>query len=113
VGASIATLISYALGAGAIIGFFLPATRAYNIAGWQSMAKPLIASFIMGIYIYLMRSTTILAVLGGAVIFVIVMIFIGGIDQQDFRLIKAVFHGKTYPHNLYLTIGKKDRSFTE
>jgi len=91
VGASIATLFSYALGAGAIIGLFIPATRVYNIAGWQSMVKPCIASFLMGIFMFFMGTITTSAILGGVLVFIAVMFFIGGINQQDVRLIKAIF----------------------
>ena len=91
VGASIATLFSYALGAGAIIGLFIPATRVYNIAGWQSMVKPCIASFLMGIFMFFMGTITTSAILGGVLVFIAVMFFIGGINQQDARLIKAIF----------------------
>lgn len=91
VGASIATLISYMLSAGLIIGHLLPVTRKYNIAGCQAMAKPLVASVIMGIYVYYIRSHLILAVMGGGIIFILAMFLIKGINQQDIQLAKTLF----------------------
>ncbi len=91
VGASIATLISYILSAGLIIGHLLPATRKYNVVGCQAMLKPLVASIVMGIYVYYMRSHLALAIIGGAIIFILTMFPIRGINRQDIQFAKAVF----------------------
>lgn len=91
VGASIATLISYILSAGLVIGHLLPATRIYNVAGCQSMVKPLVASIVMGVYVYYLRSHLALAIIGGALLFILMMFFIRGIDRQDIQLAKVLF----------------------
>ncbi|MDO9565589.1 MAG: flippase [Candidatus Desulfaltia sp.] len=91
VGASIATLISYVLSAGLIIGHLLPDTRRYNVAGCQAMLKPLVASILMGIYVYHIRSHLALAIIGGAIIFILTMFLIRGINQQDIQFAKAIF----------------------
>ncbi len=91
-GASIATLISQALSAGLIIGYLLPATRVYNVAGCKSMLKPLAAALVMGIYVYYLKFHLVLAVIGGAIIFILTMLLIRGIDQQDIQLIKSLFY---------------------
>jgi len=91
VGASIATLISYILSAGVIIGHLLPATRRYNVVGCQAMVKPFLASMVMGIYVYCMRSHLALAIVGGAIVFILLMFLIRGINQQDIQLAKVLF----------------------
>ncbi len=91
VGASIATLISYILSAGLIIGHLLPATRVYNVVGCQSMLKPLAASIVMGVYVYYIRSHLALAIIGGAIIFILTMLLIRGLNRQDIQLARALF----------------------
>ena len=91
VGASIATLVSRIFSGGLIIGHLLPATRAYNIAGSRLMLRPMVASLIMGAYVYYTRSYLAPAIIGGAVIFIFTMLLIRGIDREDIRLAKAVF----------------------
>lgn len=91
IGAGIATLISYILSAGLIVGHLLPAVRRYNVVGCQSMLKPLAASVIMGAYVYYVRPHLALAIIGGAIIFILTMLFIGGINQQDIQLVKSLF----------------------
>lgn len=92
IGASIATLVSYIPGAGLIIGNLLPSTRIYNIVGCRSMLRPLVASIIMGIYVYCLRSHLALAIVGGMIIFTLTMLLIRGIDRQDIQLAKVLFH---------------------
>jgi O-antigen/teichoic acid export membrane protein len=89
VGAGIATAISYAVGS--VVGLFLSATRDYSVAGFRSMPKPILASAIMAIYVYFTKSYLAPAIIGGAIIFALVMLLLRGIDQQDIQLIKAVF----------------------
>ena len=89
VGAAIATAISYAWGL--VLSLFLSATRPYSVAGWGAMPKPIIASLIMGIYVYYMRLHLTLAITGGIIIFTLVMFLIRGISRQDMQLIKAIF----------------------
>lgn len=91
VGAAIATVISYSIGSGAVPGLFLLATREYNLSGLQHMIKPVIASSIMGIYVYYMKFNLPLAIIGGVIIFFLVMFLIRGINIQDIKLIKATF----------------------
>jgi len=91
VGAAIATVISYSIGSGAVPGLFLLATREYNLSGWQHMIKPVIASSIMGIYVYYMKFNLPLAIIGGVIIFFLVMFLIRGINIQDIKLIKAIY----------------------
>jgi hypothetical protein len=55
------------------------------------MLRPLVASIVMGIYVYCLRFHLIAAIAGGITIFILTMLFIGGINQEDIRLIKAVF----------------------
>ena len=102
-GASIATVVSYSLGGGAITGFFLSSTRAYNVTAWKTMARPLIASSVMAIFVYFLRPIPLMAVFGGALVFCAVMFFLRGIDQEDIRLIKAVFR-KEKSQDLYTNL---------
>jgi O-antigen/teichoic acid export membrane protein len=90
-GASVAAVLSNIFGAGLVVGHLLPSTRLYNMVGARYMVKPLLASSLMGLYVCLTRSHFLLAVLGGAAVFVIAMFCIGGIGPGDVRLARAVF----------------------
>ena len=90
-GAGVATLIAYMLSAGLVLGILLPSTRRYNIVGLRSMLKPLAASVIMGLYVYYMKSCLAAAILGGALIFGLVMIALKGIEKKDILLVKSIF----------------------
>ena len=91
IGASIATFFSYILSAGLIIGSLIPSMKIYNMAGCRVMIRPLIASVIMGICVYFLRQHLVFAIIGGVVTFFMAMLLIGGIDGEDFRIIKSVF----------------------
>lgn len=90
VGASLATLIARIVSAGPILGHLLPATRQYNLVGCRFFARPLVASVIMGVYVYYLRFHLAWAIIGGAIVFILAMLLIGGINHQDFQLAKAV-----------------------
>lgn len=54
--------------------------------------KPIIASVIMGISIYLLKDINIILVIGlGVLIYVVVLIILKGIDEEDFNLLKGLF----------------------
>ena len=91
VGASIATLISYILSAGAIMGHLIPAARKFNVVGCKAMVKPMMASMIMGTYVYYTRSYMALAIIGGMVVFILTMLIIRGINKQDIELAMVLF----------------------
>jgi O-antigen/teichoic acid export membrane protein len=91
VGASAATLVSHIISAGVIFGHFVPATRIYNVVGCQAMLRPMVASMIMGIYVYYIRSNIISAIVGGVVVFFSTMLVIKGINQQDIELAQLLF----------------------
>lgn len=103
VGAAIATAIS--LGTGAIIPLFPTATRAYAIALWRSILKPIIASAVMAVYIYYVRPELALAIVGGIAIFIAAMLLIRGIDREDIRLVRALFRAQG---QAYLEAGIND-----
>lgn len=88
-GAAIATAFSYTWGL--VLSLFLNVTRPYSLSGWGAMPKPIIASLVMGIYVYYMRSHLTLAITGGIIIFTLVMFLIRGISRQDIHLIKTIF----------------------
>jgi len=90
-GASIATIVAYILSAGAILGHLIPAARIYNVVGCKAMVKPIFASVIMGIYVYYTRSHMMLAISGGVGVFILMMLLIRGINQQDIKLAMALF----------------------
>jgi O-antigen/teichoic acid export membrane protein len=94
VGASVATLVSYILSAGAIMGHLIPADRIYNVVGCKAMVKPMIASATMGIYVYYTRSHMAFAISGGVTVFILMMLFIRGINQQDIELGLVLFRKK-------------------
>jgi O-antigen/teichoic acid export membrane protein len=90
-GASAATLISYLLSAGPIIGHILPATRQYNMVGCKVMVKPLMASLVMGIGMYFLRQNFLASAVTGIILFFLMMRLIKGVDEQDIALFKAIF----------------------
>ena len=94
VGASVATLVSYILSAGAIMGHLIPAARIYNVVGCKAMVKPMIASVIMGAYVYYTSAHMVLAIVGGVVVFILTMLFIKGINQQDIELAMVLLRKK-------------------
>jgi O-antigen/teichoic acid export membrane protein len=94
VGASVATLVSYILSAGAIMGHLIPADRKYNVVGCKAMVKPMLASVIMGIYVYYTSSHMIVAIVGGVIVFILTILFIGGINRQDIELAIVLFRKK-------------------
>jgi O-antigen/teichoic acid export membrane protein len=94
VGASIATLISYILSSGIIMGHFVPVARIYNVVGCQAMLKPIVASVIMAAYVYYTSAHMVLAIVGGAIVFILMMLFIKGINKQDIELARVLFKKK-------------------
>jgi O-antigen/teichoic acid export membrane protein len=93
IGASIATLVSYILSAGTIIGYLVPATRIYNVVGCKALINPAVASAIMGIFVYYTKSHVIMAVTGGIAIFAVTMITLRGIDGRDIELARTIYRG--------------------
>jgi len=88
-GAALATVFSYA--GICILSLFLKITRPYSLLGWKALLRPLVASLVMGFYLYYTRSMLIVSVSGGVVIFFAVMLLLRGINRQDLRILSMIF----------------------
>ena len=92
-GAAITTVIAYALVMGLATYYSLKEFR-FTI-DWRFIAKSLIASAIMSLAIWRISpqetSTTILAVIAGAAIYGVVLLFLKGFSKEELKFFKKLF----------------------
>ncbi len=86
VGAAVATTISY--GVGLVMGLFIPATRDYSVTAFKSIIKPIIASLVMGGYIYYILSLNLtLSILTAPIIYFGVLLLIKEFSREEISLL--------------------------
>ncbi|MBR9699258.1 flippase [Candidatus Woesearchaeota archaeon] len=89
VGAALATVISQFTNS--ILLFLFTAREKLKVRIFHHVQKPLIASFVMGVLIYLIRSFSILLIVPSAMItYAIFFYFIGGIGEFEKRFLREV-----------------------
>jgi O-antigen/teichoic acid export membrane protein len=91
-GAAIATVISYS--GTCVLSAFLSTTRPYSLVGWRMIPKPLIASLVMGVYLFYTRNNLVISIIGGVTIFFLIMFLVKGIEQQDIAIIRQCWKQK-------------------
>jgi len=91
IGASLATTLSYMVGP--LIGYLVPATRAYSRDMLRSLVKPLFASLVMVFPIRCFAPSLLLSILFGVLTYLATLVVIGGIDKEDLSLGKKAVMG--------------------
>lgn len=90
-GASIAMLVTEAFDLIYIICCVSIITRIYLE---HYILKPCIAGCVMGIVLLVINTNVLLSILIGIVTYFLVLLVIGGANEQDIRLIRGIFYGK-------------------
>lgn len=91
IGASLATTLSHMVGP--LIGYLVPATRAYSRDMFRSLVKPFVASLLMAFPIRYFAHSLLLSILFGALTYLATLVVIGGIDKEDLSLGKKAVMG--------------------
>jgi len=88
IGAAIASLIAYSVGP--IMGYFIPLTREYSYRMFYFSLKPFFASLAMVCFIILTRKNPLLSMTLSPFVYLLVLYYLKGINQQDIHIIKSI-----------------------
>jgi len=88
-GSAIATVISYSLVC--VFSLFFKSTRSFSAAGWFYVQRPIIASLVMAVYLYLTRNNLFISFFGGIIVFFTALLLIGGVNRQDINLAREYY----------------------
>ena len=114
IGAAIATLTARYFGA---FTLGILSKRVLNIfPGFDSIYKPLVSSFVMLAFLYLIPSPTtlldgIIGIIFAAVIYISVMLLIKGIDKEDIIYLSAVVGQQERLKKIYNNVNRKLQRF--
>ena len=91
IGAAVASLIAYATGP--VLGLIIPFTRPFSKAMFTTSAKPIGASFIMLLVLWLLLGKLGLpgAIAAGSIVYLVVVLLLRGFDKEDAKLLRRVF----------------------
>ncbi len=89
-GAALATVISYAAATGLV--YCIPYLRTYVLVQMRVSVKPVFCSFVMLAFLFfLAEGNMVFGIVLAPVVFLVSMIFIGGVDKTDYEQLKKVF----------------------
>ena len=83
-----ASLISYSVGP--IMGYFIKSTRVYSLCMLRCLIKPLLASLMMGCFMYALRNHFLISIMTSLVVYVTVMYLMKAVDDRDLKVMKAI-----------------------
>jgi O-antigen/teichoic acid export membrane protein len=89
IGAAVATLITEA--AVFCIGFYFISKHFHKLLSIKYIYKPIMASFVMGLFIYLADLNLIVLIIGSVIIYLTTLYLIKGFNDNDISLLKKVF----------------------
>jgi len=85
VGAALTTLISEVVGFAIIYQYF--ARNLYSLGLISQIIKPLVSASVMALVVFFFKDNLLLAIGGGALVYVMVLLFIKGFDDEDQKIL--------------------------